>query len=758
MQQNATPINKDLVLIGGGHAHVSVIKHFGMRPIPGVRITVISRDLLAPYSGMLPGYIAGHYSLEECHIDLLPLAQFAKARFIHDEVTGLDVDKKQVLCRNRPPIDYDVLSINIGSAPNTSLVQGSDQVVPVKPISHFVQRWHHLQERLLSQTGELEVAVVGGGAGGVELTLAMQYRLQQELKINNKTDLKLHFHLYDSNTELLRGHNQKVRAKLKKILNNRGVNLHLGESVVDVSDGTLTTKRGDKKRFSEVLWVTRASAQSWLTSTDLVLNPDGFISVDPTLQSVSHPGIFAAGDIADVMAHPRPKAGVFAVRQGLPLARNLRRALKQKSLVPFRPQLNFLSLISTGDQYALASKSQWMHAGPLMWRWKDWIDRRFMQRFTQLPPMNNEAEKVVHKKQSDENNDSADFSHARSIYYCAGCGSKVGKTILQKVLPSLKPISRDDVLVGIQQTDDAALIKVDGKKLLVQTVDHFRTFIDDPYIFGKICTNHALSDLFAMGAEPQTALAMATLNHGTETKLEQELKQLLGGVIDVLNQAGCALVGGHTNEGDELALGLSVNGLIDPDKVLSKKGLNPGDKLILTKSLGTGTLFAGHMRRQSQGPWIDNALQKMLQSNQAAAKIFLAHQASACTDVTGFGLVGHLLEMLTENNIGAQLHYKQVPYLLGADESLKQGIVSSIQPQNLEASQSISDADQFCQDWQYQLLFDPQTSGGLLAGVASNQAASCLQGLHDAGYVDALIVGEVLELTESQTIKLQLIN
>lgn len=382
----AKPSTKRLVLIGGGHAHVSVIKQFGKRPIAGVQLIVISRDLMAPYSGMLPGYIAGHYSLEECHIDLVPLCEFAKANLIHTAVTGLNVDKKIIQCANGEEVPYDFLSINIGSSPDVNSIQGAaDNVVPVKPISNFVDRWQQLFNRVLSKTGEINIGVVGGGAGGIELCLAMQYRLNSELKRQGNNNLKLCFHLFDSNTEVLSGHNRKVRKKFKQVLQQRKIVTHLGQRVVEVEKNQLRTEDNTIVELEEIIWVTRASAQSWLQTTALVLTPDGFISVDPNLQSVSHPNVFAVGDIAHVIAHPRPKAGVFAVRQGLPLARNLRRAISNKPLIDFRPQLEFLSLISTGDKYAVASKSSWMMAGKWMWRWKNWIDKQFMQKFTILP-------------------------------------------------------------------------------------------------------------------------------------------------------------------------------------------------------------------------------------------------------------------------------------------------------------------------------------------------------------------------------------
>ena len=198
---------------------------------------------------------------------------------------------------------------------------------------------------------------------------------------------------------------------------------------------------------------------------------------------------------------------------------------------------------------------------------------------------------------------------------CGGCGAKVGSELLGRVLRRIQPPSRPDVIVGLDPADDAAVVSVSGNQLLVQSVDFFRAFIDDPYLFGRIAANHCLGDLYAMGATPQTALAIVTLAYGPDAKLEADLLQLLTGATETLTEAGAVLVGGHTGEGAELAFGLTVNGVAAPDQLWRKSGMRAGDRLVLTKPLGTGTLFAADMRAQARGDWIDAALATMLKSS-----------------------------------------------------------------------------------------------------------------------------------------------
>ena len=736
MRENHVPVLKDLVLVGGGHAHVTVLKKFAMQPVPGVRVTLICRDLQAPYSGMLPGYIAGHYTFDEAHIDLVPLCRFAGARFFHDEVIGLDTDNKRLICRDRPDVAYDVLSINVGSAPDVSAVPAAANVTPVKPIDGFVGNWQRLCERILRRQGDVRVGVVGAGAGGVELVLAAQYRLKNLLAGKWPDTAGPEFHLFTDADEVLITHNRFVRAKFRRVLAERKINVHTEHKVVEVRPGGLQCANGATYELDEILLVTMAGAQTWPAKAGLDVDERGFIRVGDTLESVSHPGIFAVGDIAHVVDHPRPKSGVFAVRQGPPLSLNIRRKLLDRSLKPFCPQREFLSLISTGDKYAIASRSWWSLEGRWVWNWKDWIDRRFMRKFNELPEMEEETQ---------QNTGSIDKAELSVIAMrCGGCGAKVGATVLENALAGLEPVSRNDVLIGLKEPDDAAVVSVPDNRLMVHTVDSFRSFIDDPYIFGQVAANHALSDLYAMGAEPQTALSIVTIPYGAEHKVEDLLAQMMHGALKVLNEAGAALVGGHTSEGEEMSLGFSVNGLISRDHILRKGGMNAGDQILLTKAIGTGTLFAADMRHKAKGHWVAAALDSMVQSNRQGAECLFAHGATACTDVTGFGLLGHLVEMIKPSRVDVEIDLGAIPLLTGAEETVANGIFSSLQPQNLRLRRAVCNVESASKDPRYPLIFDPQTSGGLLAGVPGERVPACVEALRALGYIHTSIIGRVL--------------
>src|SRR5712691_5884538 len=459
MRQPA-PIAQDLVLVGGGHAHVHVLKRFGMRPADGVRLTLITRDVETPYSGMLPGYVAGLYRFEECHIDLVRLARFAGARLIHDEAIGLDRPARRVICRAHPQVRYDLVSLDIGSTPRLDDVPGAaEYTVSVKPISHFAVRWEALLERA-QQEGHIRLAIVGGGSGGVELALSAQHRLSVLLGTVPEVTLV-------TREGLLPSHNEATRRRFEIILGERGIHTITDNPVVGVEPGRLIAADGSAIPFDEALWVTEAAGAPWLAETGLPLDERGFVVIDERLRSPADAAIFAAGDIATMPAHRREKAGVYAVRQGPPLARNLRRALAGRNLRRAVPQRRALALIGTGDGHAVASRGRHEAYGAILWHLKDWIDRRWMQRYSKLPAMQTAA-----------------GPEGDAEMRCGGCAAKVPAEVLRQVMARLAPAGSDAVAIGLGSPDDAALISFPGAPPLLQTVDFFRAMVTDPYLFG----------------------------------------------------------------------------------------------------------------------------------------------------------------------------------------------------------------------------------------------------------------------------------
>ncbi len=746
------PNVKDIVLVGGGHAHALVIRMWAMNPVAGLRLTLITPDVHTPYSGMLPGLVAGHYDFEQAHIDLSRLCAWAGVRFIQASANGLDSHNKCIHLKNRPAIDYDVCSLDIGSTPNNSIIGCEKFATGVKPISEFSQHWHSLKEKLKQHSAHtpFNVAVIGAGAGGIELICAMDHWSKQ-----NKCNAQ--FHLISRSTTLLNDFPKSLHKKLQHYFAENNIKLHLGFDTHSIHKTHIESTQNKKISFDKAFYCTQASAAAWLQETHLNLTKDGFIQVNEFLQSNNQSHVFAAGDIAHMLKSPRPKAGVYAVRMAPTLFHNLINAALNKPLKAFHPQDGFLSLLSLGGKYALGCRPIFSFSlafsGAWVWKWKKHIDLKFMAMLQQLPtmPINNNND--VKLDPSLQEALGIKDIHELAMR-CGGCGGKIGASILSNVLSKLEPYEQTGIDVGLKNSDDAAVLDIPPQQKLVQTIDHLKTFTSDPYLFGKLSALHALSDAFAMHAKPHSAQALVQLPVASEAIQERDMSQLMQGALSVLNQHQCTLVGGHTSEESQLNLGFCINALSPEKDLLHKQGAKKGQVLILSQPLGTGVLFAAHMQGLAQGQHIESALDSMLQSNQQAADIFYQYNASALTDITGFGLIGHLIEILKGTNLGATLSLNNIPVFAGACALIKSGISSSLQPHNVRLRRGITNGSAFNHHEKYALLFDPQTCGGLLATVNKEDASATLKSLKSAGFQASCIIGDITEQPESGLIKL----
>lgn len=730
--QMQTPNVRDLLLVGGGHSHVQVLKHFAMHPVPGVRLTLISDDYVSPYSGMVPGYIAGHYSLDEVQIALGPLCRRAGARFICANVTGLDRYSRRVLMAGRPALRYDVLSINSGAQPDLQGMPG----IAVKPIGRFLSQWPELLATMRSRSAADSsssgrrmrgVMLVGAGAGGIELAFACRASLpaQVPIKLVGPT--------------LLPGSNRIAKKLVRRAMYEKNI-VYITQRVTKArttAEGFNVTLANETiEETGQLLWVTDVCAPNWLAESGLDCDDKGFVSVNESMQSINDSYIFVAGDAAHLQGQERAKAGVFAVRVAPILAKNLARAVQglplQGPRSRFRPQSSFLTLIGLGAPDrpdAIAIRGSWASRSKIFWRLKERIDRRFVRRFNELPEM-----EIL----------SVDLPEPLAAALpddpmrCGGCGAKLAANPLRRVLQKLPSQSAEHVSLGIG--DDAAEVR-HGTGTTLLSVDGFRAMVDDPYLLGRICAHHSLNDLYAMGAQPTSALALATIPLMAEPMMEDDLHQLLRGVVDVLNASDTPLVGGHSAEGAELSIALTVTGT-PGQTTLTKSGARVGDMLLLTKPLGTGVILAGAMRGMHLPGAIAGAVNCMDTSNALSVEILRNYAVNALTDVTGFGLLGHLSEILRGSDCGVSLHLNDIPLLPGALLMAKQGITSSLQASNALVLADFTLATDLDAEI-LALLSDPQTSGGLLASVPAHQADSCLTALRGQ-QIEAAMIGEIV--------------
>eukprot|EP00397_Hematodinium_sp_SG-2012_P004794 GEMP01004808.1.p1 GENE.GEMP01004808.1~~GEMP01004808.1.p1 ORF type:complete len:896 (+),score=234.90 GEMP01004808.1:97-2784(+) len=732
----SVPHVKHLVLIGGGHAHAHILRMSGMDPIAGLRVTLITRDVLTPYSGMIPGHVAGRYTREECHLDLLQLSEFAKIRVIVDLAINIDLDKKQVILKSgRDPISYDYLAIDVGVTPQVFgqsgfALESRTDITTVKPIDRLTYRLDQAFSKVPSWTRPHTICVVGAGVGGVELSMVLHHRYHLLLKAANKPTDWVRVVIIGRGDRLVPAHCVAVARELRKRLDERGIEVHLSDGVKEVKNNSIFLYDGTTIAYDELFWNTDGVAHKWLRECGLEVDANGFIITETTLRSVSHPEVFATGDCGTIKDYPRPKSGVFAVFAGLTLWHNLNHLAKDEPMEHYIPQTEFLGLINMGDGQGIASRGPLcVPASEWLFELKDWIDRKWMYNYRKegLPVMESD---VIVPGMVKGNQEALDMLQA-STMRCGGCGSKVGSTVLSAALARLEHRGEEHNALKYSVGEDCAVVeRVPGQEVTVSSVDFFKAgyLKRDLVLLGRIAAQHALSDIWAMGAMPLHGLAMCTVPLATDKLMEDDITEMLTGATKAFKENGCQLSGGHTTEG-ELSLGFSVEGTAPNVKALwIKGGMKKGDVLLLTKPIGTGVMQAAIMRYRASGFDVEAVLESMAMSNRAAAEAI--HKACplgniGVTDVTGFGLLGHLAEMCKDSDVRVEVNVFQVPLFNGVVDLINEGIFSTLQPSNFRVRHAVdtSTSDvEVMQSPQYAALFDPQTSGGLLVSMPAEAA------------------------------------
>lgn len=732
-----TLIDKDVVLLGIGHTNAHVLRMWRMHPPANARLTCVSNEAIAAYSGMLPGVLAGQYRPSSMEIDLVRLTAAAGARLVIDDVTGLDAARQELLFAGRAPLRFDVLSIGVGSVPACGGVRIADaaHLVPIKPMQTFLTRLDTLLMKTAAERAgaSIRIAVVGGGAGGVEVALCLPAHLRTVVGAGARFEMTL----LAADERLLPHSLERTARRVERLLHQRGVHTAMRRRVVEVAGRTMTLDDGTRLDADVILWATGAGAPPMLRQLGLPADERGFLLTHDTLQTTAGAPVFVVGDSGSIAGTATPKAGVYAVRQGPVLWDNLHRALSGAPLRRYVPQRRFLKLLNTGDGRAIGEWWGLSFEGSWCWRLKDAIDSRFMDKYQDYTPMAIARE-----------------PHAgpdREQMRCAGCGGKVGAGVLASVLERLDIPPSEHVLLGLDRPGDAAVLMPPRGHPTAVTVDFFAAPFDDPYLVGRLAALNAASDLFAVGASPWAALAMVTLPAGRPRQQEDLLFQVLSGSLTEFRTMGATLVGGHTIEGPHLTVGFTVLGTQGGRPLRTKAGLRAGDQLVLTKPLGTGVLLAAHMQARCCAAWFGPLLASILVSNGPAAECLEPFDVRAVTDVTGFGLAGHLLEMLRSSEMAADIDLEMVPMLPGAAMLLDEGLESTLAASNRGAESDIeSGRTGFTTLSSYRSLFDPQTGGGLLIGIPSSHVDRLLVRLASLGYQQACVIGEVVSPAASR--------
>ena len=733
---------KTVVLVGGGHAHVQVLRRWAMDPPEAIRPIVVLDRAVAVYSGMVPGLVAGDYRASELEIDVVPLARRAGAGVVLAPALDLDPVRHEIQIEGRLPLRFDLASLDVGST-----VRGLDlpgvraHALATRPIGRFVREVETHLTRLKALGRRPRIVLVGGGAAGVELAFTLDARLRSE-------GIDPELHVLTSDDALLRGAAPAARSAIAREAAARGIETHTRRRVLRVeaeavvSEDVAAADGGKSETLAAdlVVWAAGAAPGAFPAHAGvsrLATDDEGFLLVRDTLQAEGHDDVFAVGDCARLSNHPWvPRAGVYAVRQGPFLEQNLRARAEGGRLRPYRPQRDFLSLLNLGGGRALGAKWGRAASGPSVFRLKDWIDRRFMDRFQIL---DDEGRVRPSNAKLGAMGDDEDAEMA-----CGGCAAKLGAEALSAALAALpKPPPDQSVVLGLDARDDVAATRAEGGGTTLHNVDVIRAFCDDPWLVGRVAAANALSDLHAKGGRPRHAQAIIGLPELPPQAAQEELFQTLAGVRSILDPLGVSLLGGHTTLGDALTVGLAVSGDgPSPDALLRQSGGRPGDRLLLTQPIGTGVVLAADMQGLATGAQVEAAHAAMQHTNDVAGRVALESEGThAATDVTGFGLAGHLLTLLDEGALDARLDREQVPMLPGARGLWETGLRSTAHPANRDAfGERLRGADEFDEAW----LLDPQTAGGLLLAVAPEAVDATIAAFEAAGEPSPVAIGTLV--------------
>ncbi len=725
-----------------------------MRPNPAVDATLVVDTPIAVYSGMAPGLVAGQYERHELEIDALPLARRAGVRVVMSPCIGVEAATRRLLVDGREPLPFDLASFDVGSTVAALDLPGvREHAVPTRPINRLAAT---VDGRLDALTNpEPRIVVVGSGAGGIELAFCIDARLRSRGLEPGTT-------IVEAGSGILPGYHPTLARRIAAAARARGVETMFGARVAAVEADAVRLEGGGRIDADLTFWVTGAAAPTLFRNSDLPLDDCGFVRTRSTLQVERHDHVFAVGDCATLTNHPgRARAGVYAVRMGPYLIDNLERRLDGRPLRPYTPQGDFLSLLNLGDGTAVGAKWGRAFEGRWVMRLKDRIDRRFMERFQALDPAGAPRSWFADMMPKESGgggagptDDAGPSQHAggteTTAMFCGGCAAKVGPDRLGRALARVgldaKTGQSADVILDLATPDDAVAYRTPAGDRVVASLDAFPAFTDDPWLVGRVAAVNACSDLHATGVAPRFAQALVTLPRSADGGTAEELLfQVLAGARAALDDEDVLLLGGHTNTGPELVVGFHVEGVAGNGRGLLLKGaVQPGDDLVLTKPLGCGVLLAADRMGLCPGRSVRAALASMQTSNRGALEAALRAGTRAATDVSGFGLAGHLGEMAQASGLDIEVDVDALPALPGALQLLERGGRSTSHHQNTRLPLPVK--RQAAPGPRLELAFDPQTAGGLVLAAAPDRTGSLVDDLRARGLAAARVVAHARPL------------
>ena len=688
MQQNY--YKKQLVLLGGGHAHVQVLRKLCMNFYEGLHVVLINNSLESAYSGMTPAFIQDYYKINEIMIDLQRLCFNAGVTFINDEVIQLKTEEKKVILKNRPSIYYDLLSINTGciSKKNNIKIHENSKNIFIKPINNLIKNLNSLDE-IIKNTNNTRINIIGGGVAAFEISFALRQRYQNKVIIS----------IISKNILSEKNLNTKSINKLKKISKDMNISLK-GSDVIEIKKNELLLSNEEIFPSDLNLISTGAQIPEWLQNSSLE-KIDEFIGINTNLQSINDVNIFAVGDVASIQNYQRPKSGVMAVRQGQILKENIFLKIHGKKLKKFRPQKNWLYIIGTYPDKALLNYLHFSFHSNWCWVLKKLIDKSFIKRFS-FPNKLNMKKKIV----------SENLETPNPKMFCQGCGSKISKATLTNYLSENS--NNNDLA-------DSSIVKFSDKQIL-QTVDHIKLFSSiDPFDFGVISYLHSQNDIIAAGGSVHSINISVGAPFGEGNTELFYLKSFMKGVEYLSKFDNASIISGHSYQTFEPGITINMNGIHEHE---SKKTLAKENNLIyLSKPLGVGYLLAAYFKNSDllNSKDFNEVLNIMKLSNKNASEIAKKHSTQTMTDISGFGLASHLGDICKYSGLTANIHLDK-KLLINPNLEILKNFQSTGYKSNHKSISKYINIDE--NNPYLDILYDPQTNGPLLMVIQENQKDS----------------------------------
>jgi selenide,water dikinase len=703
---NKISFTNQLVLIGGGHANIQVLKELCMKNYQGLHTILINKEYHATYSGMTPGFIFNKFSQQEIDIDLQRLCFNAGATFIKDEVVDLDLKNNQIKLLTYPSIYFDILSLNTGSISNNrSLkIDNLSNCINVKPISDLVNQLSKIDDAASQKTNSC-ISIIGGGIASYEISFSLKQRYLENVKINIIGDNQL------SEKNI----NQSSKKKLRKIAKHIGINI-IEDKVEQIKTDHLQLASHKKIKSNLNLLSTGADIPPWLEKTQLLKSKSGFIAVNKYLQSQNFEDVFVAGDIAEVSGCKRVKSGVMAVRQGQVLKKNLFLKLQNKNMIKFKAQQNWLYLIGTHNNkailnyYFISIHSRWS------WYLKVLIDQRFIKKFS-FPNKKYMKKKLIGSIKNIE------------TMHCQGCGSKASKNSL---LNYLEKESKKQLL------PDASVIEHSSTKI-IQSIDHVKLFSSlNPFDFGVISYLHSKNDILAAGGLVKSLSISIGIPFSEKIVESFFLEYFMEGVKSQANKDNAIIASGHTFQTHEPGITLNMNGKFDLQS--HKDMAQENDLIYLSKPLGTGYLLAAYYLNSPLV--LSQNIQKLFNflklDNQLAYDAAKNNECNAMTDISGFGLASHLGDICEASNLSANINLNN-EILINDKIAILDNFESTGFANNYESnSQNI-----YLKNSNYleKVLYDPQTNGPMLMAINNNNKEKFEKDFYSLNQRKPLLIG-----------------